>query len=66
MPREEELGNLMAAAIYALADLKGIMPDYEPSGDRLHPGWSTIEELEDAIGKLLDKQEEDNDAVSET
>ena len=41
--------DLLAAAAHALADLQGIMPDYEPSGDRLHPGWKTIEELEQAI-----------------
>lgn len=35
----------------ALADLEGIMPEYEASGDRLHPGWATIKELRAAIAK---------------
>ena len=26
----------------ALADLEGIMPEFEPSGDREHPAWKTI------------------------
>ncbi len=33
----------------ALADLEGIMPEFEPSGDRIHPAWCTIEELKAAI-----------------
>ena len=33
----------------ALADLEGVMPEIEPSGDRTHPGWKTIDELKDAI-----------------
>jgi YD repeat-containing protein len=33
----------------ALADLEGIMPEYEPSGDRLHPGWQTIQDIKEAI-----------------
>jgi 2-iminoacetate synthase ThiH len=50
--------NLMAAAqdLYwaarcALADLEGIMPEFEPSGDREHPAWQTIKELKAAIKK---------------
>ena len=42
---------LLAAAKAALADLQGIMPEFEPSGDRLHPGWKTIQELEAAIAQ---------------
>lgn len=26
----------------ALADLEGVMPEFEPSGDREHPAWKTI------------------------
>jgi hypothetical protein len=33
----------------ALADLEGIMPEFEPSGDRTHPAWETIERLKAAI-----------------
>lgn len=41
--------DLVAAAKAALADLQGIMPEFEPSGDRTHPAWKTIEELQTAI-----------------
>lgn len=43
--------DLLQAARCALADLEGIMPDFEPSGDREHPAWKTIEELKAAISK---------------
>jgi YD repeat-containing protein len=35
----------------ALVDLVGIMPDFEPSGERTHPAWKTIQEIEVAIAK---------------
>lgn len=41
--------GLYWAARCALADLEGIMPEYEPSGDREHPAWRTIKELKKAI-----------------
>jgi hypothetical protein len=41
--------RLLQAAECALADLEGIMPEIEPSGDRTHPGWETIKELQAAI-----------------
>lgn len=40
---------LLNVARSALADLEGIMPDFEPSGDRTHPAWQTIIELRAAI-----------------
>jgi hypothetical protein len=43
--------DLLAAARCALADLEGIMPEFEPSGDREHPAWQTIKELQAAIKK---------------
>lgn len=43
--------DLMKAAVYALADLEGIMPDFEPSGLRKHPAWMTIKDLHAAIAK---------------
>ena len=43
--------ELLDAAKCALADLEGIMPEFEPSGDREHPGWTTIEELKAVIKK---------------
>ena len=33
------------AARCAMADLEGIMPEFEPSGDRQHPAWKTLKEL---------------------
>lgn len=46
---KESVHNLYWAARCALADLEGIMPEYEPSGDREHPAWLTIKELKKAI-----------------
>lgn len=36
---------LQSAAVRALADLLGIMPEFEPNGDREHPGWETLYDL---------------------
>jgi hypothetical protein len=41
--------DLLSAARCALADLEGIMPEFDPSGDREHPAWRTIEDLRKAI-----------------
>lgn len=41
--------TLPEAAKYALADLEGIMPEFEASGDRVHPAWKTIDELKNAL-----------------
>jgi hypothetical protein len=43
--------ELLMALRCALADLEGIMPEMEPSGDRNHPAWTTITEAQDAIAK---------------
>jgi hypothetical protein len=43
--------DLLKAAFNAWADLEGIMPEFEPSGDREHPAWATIKELRAAITK---------------
>lgn len=45
----EESDRLIKAARCALADLEGIMPEYETSGERLHPGWKTIKELNEVL-----------------
>jgi hypothetical protein len=37
--------RVMLALRCAVADLEGIMPEFEPSGDRQHPGWKTLKEL---------------------
>lgn len=46
---DENPSSLEIAARCALADLEGIMPEFEPSGDREHPGWKTIKELQKAL-----------------
>jgi hypothetical protein len=30
---------------YAIADLEGVMPAYEPSGDGKHSGWQIINDI---------------------
>lgn len=42
--------NLLQAAKKALADLEGIMPEFEPDG-KTHPAWTTIEELRHVIAQ---------------
>ena len=37
--------NVKQVLSSALADLEGAMPELEPSGDRTHPGWTTISEI---------------------
>lgn len=49
------IGEMYLACRCALADLEGIMPDFEPSGDREHPAWKTMEELSAAI-ELADEK----------
>jgi len=44
--------RILSVCKCALADLEGIMPEFDPSGDRLHSGWKTIEELKELIGLL--------------
>ena len=41
--------DLLFACKCALADLEGIMPEFEPSGDREHPAWETIKLLKKVI-----------------
>jgi len=43
--------DLLAALRCAVADLEGIMPEFEPSGDRTHSGWISINEARQAIAK---------------
>ena len=42
--------SLLQVAKHAYLDLKGIMPEFEPSGDREHSGWDTLEELRTVVG----------------
>jgi 2-iminoacetate synthase ThiH len=43
--------DLLMALRCAVADLEGIMPEFEPSGERTHPAWTTITEARQAIAK---------------
>jgi hypothetical protein len=43
--------ELVSGIKCSLADLEGIMPEYEPSGDRTHPAWKTITELKHLLSK---------------
>jgi hypothetical protein len=47
--KDIEMTNLQLVALYALADLIEIMPEFEPSGDRSHSGWRTIQDLASAL-----------------
>ena len=40
----------------ALADLEGIMPEFDSSGDRTHPAWKTIKEIK----KFLKNKKNEN------
>ncbi|MCP4537723.1 MAG: hypothetical protein GY832_11295 [Chloroflexi bacterium] len=48
----DQIIELYHAAERALADLEDIMPEFEPSGDREHPGWQTIGELKSALNEM--------------
>lgn len=43
------MNQLLEALKCCVADLHGIMPEIDPSGDREHPGWLSIIEAEKAI-----------------
>ena len=47
--------ELLVICKCALADLQGIMPEFEPDGDRKHPAWRTIKELKKYITKTENK-----------
>lgn len=44
--------NLLITLKCALADLEGIMPEFDVDGERSHPGWKTINELKLIINEL--------------
>lgn len=46
---KQRYDHLQLIARCALADLQGVMPEFEPSGDRHHSGWTTIAELQAAL-----------------
>jgi len=67
---EENMSKLKQAAQAALADLEGIMPEFDPSGDREHPAWKTIDELKVALsgfelGDEVDVTPTENDMFHE-
>ena len=35
----------------ALADLQGMVEEIDPSGDRVHPAWTTIREIEQLVNR---------------
>ena len=43
--------DLLAALSCCLADLEGVMPEFDPSGDREHSGWTSIDQAREAIEK---------------
>ena len=49
--------DLLAVLSYALADLEDVMPEFEPSGDRTHSGWQTIEDIKVALAKAKGQKE---------
>ena len=54
------MSNLLQLAQRALADLEGIMPEFEPSGDRQHPAWQTIAELQGELGSYSEIFEQEH------
>ena len=44
--------DLLLEAKCALADLEGVMEEFEPSGDREHPAWDTIDKLRAVIARV--------------
>jgi hypothetical protein len=48
--------ELLQCAKCALADLEGILSEFETGGDRLHPGWQTLKELKAVIHKATGEQ----------
>lgn len=40
----------------AIADLEGMLPVIDPSGDRTHPAWKTLDELKTAAENLTSRE----------
>jgi len=45
-------GELVHLLNCAIADLEGILPEYDPSGDKQHPAWKTLDELKNMVKQL--------------
>jgi hypothetical protein len=50
--------NSTALLKAAQADLQGVLPEVDPSGDREHPGWKTLEEIEVFLSSDEPKKDE--------
>jgi len=50
--KDKKIDDLIHWAKCALLDLAEVMPEFEPSGDREHPGWKSIKGLNKAIKKI--------------
>lgn len=47
--------ELLHCAKCALAELEGILPEFETGGDRQHPAWETLKELKAVIAKATEE-----------
>ncbi|MCG3207203.1 MAG: hypothetical protein FOGNACKC_00803 [Anaerolineae bacterium] len=47
----------------AEAELAGIMPEFEPGGDREHSGWVTLRSLRDFLNDLDGRTDRDSDGL---
>ena len=45
-------GELVHLLNCAIADLEVILPEYDPSGDKQHPAWKTLDELKNMVKQL--------------
>jgi len=50
MYTQKQIVSVMRCAI---ADLEGMLPEIDPSGDREHSGWKTLDELNEWV-KILE------------
>jgi hypothetical protein len=50
MYTQKQIVSVMRCAI---ADLEGMLPEIDPSGDREHSGWKTLDELNEMV-KILE------------
>ena len=41
------MDSLVELAHMALSDLEGMLPVVDPDGERKHPGWKTVKELQE-------------------
>lgn len=46
------VGKVRSVLVCVIADLEGIMPDVDPSGDRTHSGWRTLKECQELLSAI--------------